>query len=469
MRCLLIYMTAGLLIACSGCRHVLGGKAARGTATFEALQESAAQAAGDLGDSVVYVVPESSDMGDPGDYSSQALLRSRAAGGIRPSAGIILSGEGYVLIPGVLKPDAVDRITVWVKDTEYQAAVVKADEQLNMTIIKITPDEKLVPLSFEKLTDLQVGSWCVCVRQSGEEMEFERFVTPGFCEGTVAARYRSFDVNDVFKKSNGAPVVAMNGSLAGIVSGGDVLSITDLNEDLQDFFNDATGVTSPEEEARRKGWLGIMMQPVNKDYAKAHNLPRSGLWVTHAVSDAPAAKAGIRTGDLIKALNGSPLRLSGVRAQSYFLQSLRPRVGKEFEITVVRNGREIACKGVFEKEPEDEKLRARDIGVEVKSITEIDRFSANLFTSQGVLVTDVEPGSAAATSSTFRSGLLRNNDVILEIDGKPTPDLDAFRKVLDEVRRRKPDVLLVYFQRGRYNGYAGLNLKIGDNGNGGER
>jgi S1-C subfamily serine protease len=84
-----------------------------------------------------------------------------------------------------------------------------------------------------------------------------------------------------------------------------------------------------------------------------------------------------------------------------------------------------------------------------------------------VLVTEVEAGSAAATSSTFRSGLLRNDDVILEVDGVPTPSLDEFKRVLDEVRSRKPSVLLVYFQRGRYNGYAGLNLKIGDNAGGG--
>ena len=210
-----------------------------------------------------------------------------------------------------------------------------------------------------------------------------------------------------------------------------------------------------------------MLQAINKDYAKAHNLPRSGIWVTHAVSEGPADKAGIRTGDLIIELNGSPLRLSGARVQSYFLQSLRPQVGRNFEITVIRHGKKIVCKGTFEKAPEDKKLRARDIGIEVKSITEMDVFAQNLFSSEGVLVTDVEPGSAAATSSTFRSGLLRKGDVVLELDGKPTPTLDEFKKVLDEVRSRKPDVLLVYYQRGRYNGYAGLNLKIGDNGNGG--
>lgn len=466
MRFKIVYFIIALLTANIGCVHITGSKASRGTETFEALQKAVAKASEQIKQSVVYIVPLASDVNDDDSYQQNSFMR-RSQQRNRPITGIIMTKSGYILMPGVLKPDSVERLTVWVGDAEYQAGVVKADDQLDMTIIKINADDGLVPLSRENLSDLETGAWCVSVRQSGEEMDFKYFTSPGFCRGVVDGRYRSFFVNDAFKNDNGAPVVALDGSLVGITADDNVLSITDLNEDLQDFLNTATGVTSPEDEARSRGWLGVMLQAVNKDYAKEHELPRSGIWVTHAVSNGPAAKAGIRTGDLIIALNGSPIRLSGARAQSYFLQSLRPQVGREFEITVVRNGKNIVCRGTFEKAPEDKKLRARDIGVEVKSITEVDAFSQNLFSSEGVLVTDVEPGSAAATSSTFRSGLLRKGDVILELDGKPTPTLDEFKKVLDELRRAKPDVLLVYYQRGRYTGYAGLNLKIGDNGNGG--
>lgn len=466
MRRKIQYLLTAMLFAVSGCRHIIGGKASRGTETFESLQRAVVEASASVEPSVVLVVPTVAEPHGE-SYHSRSAMRRRPSAGSRPVTGILMTSRGHILIPGVYKPDDVERLTVWVGDAEYQAGVVKADDQLNMTIIKINAEEELVPLSRERLVDLKAGSWCVSVRQSGEEMDFEHFISPGFCRGVVNGRYRSFFVNESFKRDSGAPVVAMDGSLAGIVSDGNVLSITDLNVDLQEFLDAATGVISPEEEAHNKGWLGVMLRAVNKGYAKEHELPRSGIWVTHAVSTGPAAKAGIRTGDLIVALNGSPLRLSGSRAQSYFRQSLRPRVGRKFEITVVRDGRDIICKGTFEKAPEDKKLRARDIGIEVKAITEVDSFTRNLFSSDGVLVTDVEPGSAAATSSTFRRGLLRKGDVILELDGKPTPNLDEFKKILDEVRRKKPDVLLVYFQRGRYNGYAGLNLKIGDNGNGG--
>ncbi len=460
-------MAAGVLCAAAGCRHVTGGRADRGTEMYGALQSAAARAVDEISASVVHIVPVPSKPGGDQQLPNSMLRRSSAVR-LRPAAGVVMSRQGYILMPGVLEPDAVERLTVWVGDVEHQAGIVKADEQLGMTMIKINPDDELVPISFEKMADLQAGSRCVSLWQGGEELDFARFLTPGFCRGVVAARYRTFDVNGAYKSDAGAPVVDMDGALVGFAASDNIVSITDMHEDLLDFFNEASGVTSPDEAARRKGWLGIMMQPVNKNYARKHGLPRSGLWVTHAISNAPAIKAGIRTGDLIVGLNGEPLRLSGARAQSYFLQSLRPRAEREFEITVLRDGRSVVCKGVFEKQPEEEKFRARDIGIEVKAITDIDRFARNLFTAEGVLVTEVEAGSAAATSSTFRSGLLRNDDVILEVDGRPTPTLDEFKRVLGEVRSRRPDVLLVYFQRGRYNGYAGLNLKIGDNAGGGE-
>jgi serine protease Do len=467
MRRTLIYAALALLVFNSGCNHLRYFRIRRGQADYVAMQSAAAAAVRQVADSVVHIEPSPAQPG-ANDSRAEVLAIRRKAARLKPVAGVVLSAEGHVLMPGVVNPEDVERLIIWVGANEYQATVLKVDEQLRMTIIKFRPEGDAVPLSFEKTADLRSGSWCVCVRQSGEDNEFAPFVTSGFCRGTQAARYRIFDVNDAFKKESLAPVMTMKGVLAGFAVNGNVIAASDLRTDLLDFFNEAAGVIAPEEAARRKGWLGVITQPVNKNYARAHGLPRAALWVTHAVNNSPAFKAGIRSGDLITALNGEPLRLSGARAQSYFLQLLRPRVGRDFEITIRRDTEVITCKGVFAKKPEDEKFRARDIGIEVKTITEPDYFSHKLLTLEGVLVTDVEPGSAAATSSTFRSGLLRENDVILEMDGQPTPTLDDFKRVIDDVRKRELKVLLIYFQRGSYGGYAGLNLRIGDGAGGGE-
>jgi len=52
-------------------------------------------------------------------------------------------------------------------------------------------------------------------------------------------------------------------------------------------------------------------------------------------------------------------------------------------------------------------------------------------------------------------------DVIMELGGRPTPTLAEFTKVLEQVRKENPGVLLVAYMRGTATGYAGLNLKIG--------
>ena len=469
MRYLQWCVLAVLIFSSAGCAWISGGKAEQGKAVFSSLQSAVLEAAEKIESSVVYVQLE----GVKSSGGSRTIRTTSAGGSSRARSvsvsGVILTAQGHILISAKIKPDEVERIIVWVDDVEYSARVVKADDQLGMTIIKISTEGKLTPINRERLASLETGSWCVAVTPSGEERDFTKFSTLGVCRGEIAGRYRKFQIDKLPSSAGGAPVVDLDGILVGFVQTGGVISVKDLNDDLQSFLDDATGVTSPEEEARRKGRIGVMLRAISKEYAQAHDLPRSGLWVTHVMSDGPADTAGLEVDDLIVALNGEPLKLSGKRAHNYFMKSLRPRVGSEFSVTVIRSGEKIVCKGVFDKEPEDETLRAKDIGIEVKSITEADALRKNLFSSEGVLITDVEGGSPAATSSTFRSGLLSVNDVILEVDGKPTPTLAEFARVLDDVRRNHPDVLLVYFRRGMVAGYAGLNLKIGENGNGGSK
>jgi serine protease Do len=242
----------------------------------------------------------------------------------------------------------------------------------------------------------------------------------------------------------------------------------DLKEDLEEFLGEATGVISPEAADREKGWLGVMLEPINKEYAKARSLPSGALWVTHAVQGGPAKAAGLRTGDLLVELNGEPIKFSGRRALDYFLQSLRPSIGDPFRLTALRDGERIECSGEFAKQPEPVTLHAEDIGVSVTELTDGDIFAHNLFVEEGIWVTDVHRGGSAATSSRFGKSLLAEGDVIMEVAGQPVPSIRAFADVLETLRRERPEAVLVRYKRGRVNGYAGINLTIGDKDNGGK-
>jgi len=468
MKQLLCWGIVGGFLLSAGCAHITGGRGNEGKEVFASMQAAVSDAASAVAPSVVLVNIDGSKGSGRGlslSYSGGSMHRY-SGGGSRTSTGIILDSTGNILVPNVYDPESAGRITVWVGDSEYHAKVVKADNLLEMTIMRINPEEELVPLSRDNLADLSTGSWCVTVTPSDEDKDFEKYTSLGVCRGEIDGRYRVFDIDGFSRIQSGAVVVDMNGRPIGIIKNRKVLSIRDLNDDLQALLDDAGGVTSPDDEARKKGRLGIMLHPINKDYAKEHDLPRSSLWITHVIANSPAEAAGIQRNDLITALNGKPLRLSGSRARDYFMKSLRPKVDEKFEIGVMRDGKEVICKGVFDKTPEEEKMFAKDIGVEVKAITDTDIIYRNLFTTEGVIVTKVDGGSPAATSSSFGQGLLGNGDVITAIGGHPTPTLEEFARVLDDLRRDNPDVLLIEYRRGMVTGYAGLNLRIGENGKG---
>jgi len=441
--------------------------ATTGHETFMALQQVVEQTAASVGPVLALVERQTTKAKKITRQVGGRMVQTTSSEPPSPLNGIVLTPEGHVLVQKSLKPDGEDRIEVWVGEEEYQARSLKVDKELGMTILKVDADTAFEPVEWSESAMLAVGEWVVVVTPSSEDRDFERFISLGMCRGVEAGRYRTFKLEGVSDKCEGAPVMNLNGEVVGILKSGGVISIVDMREDLDLFLAEASGVRSLEEEERKKAWLGVGTSPVSKPYARLKGLPVSGQWVHSVARKSPAEAAGLQKGDLIIRLNGEDLRFSGSRGREYFNQALRPRKGVPFTLTVLRDGAEVKCRGVYTQRPEDAELRAKDIGVSMKDITDSAAFSQNLFTENGVLVTDVHKGSAAATGQEFRSGLLMKGDIIVELAGQPTPDIKAFSAVLEEVRRDKPDVVLVKYVRGRETGYAGLNLRIGTHENGG--
>lgn len=469
MRRTIQLIIAGGLVAAGGCVSGRYGPATGVHTPFSAIQNAVESATGAVAPSVVLVVlryPEAPGAAQRG----RIIIMNRSDGqkGRTTTPGIILDKAGHVLITGTVVPDKVERVEVWVGDTEHRARIVKADDELGMTIVKMDTDNGVVPLSLES-EELRVGEWCVVPLPSDEDKDFQTFTHLAFCQGRVAGRYGQYVVAGLPRGSDGAPAVNLDGRVVGLVQGGALLALGDLRDDLEGFLAEASGLKTADQANKQKGWLGAILDPINKDYARMHALPKSALWVVHVLSDTPAAGAGLRAGDLITTVNGRELQLTGKRAKDYFLKSLRPKVGNPFEVTVLRAGQTLALAGTFTEKPEPKTLKAEDLGITVQAITDGDYYTRNLFTREGVLVTDVRSGSAAATSGRFGQRLVSPNDVVTELAGTPTPTLEAFGDVLETLRREKPRTVLLGYCRGRTTGFAGLNLKIAENGSGGEQ
>ncbi len=444
--------TLCLLVALTGCTTTSERTAQRHRELREAQEASAQQALEAAGDSLVLFKVEE---------TGTQRERNRTAS----FSGIVLSSDGHLLAPYTIKPGSSNRIEAWIGDQRYLARPIKYDETIGMTIVKVEPRTPLVPVDLAHEHTLGPGQEAYTVVASDSDSEFTRFVFRAYCQGIIQGRYRQFSLSPLPGATRGAPLFTAEGELVGLVNQNNAWMLKDLFVDLSTLLARANGEASPEEDSN-DAWFGALMASINPDYARSRDLPRSSLWLIHVYEGGSAARAGLRNGDLLVKLNGEPLRLSGTRAYQYFIQTLRPRKDKEFDVTVIRGGKELTLNGKIRDKEKPDVLRAEDLGITVSDIVETAVIRLNLFQTEGVLVSKVDPGSPAATGSTFGQSLLRPRDVIVSLGGIPTPDVKAFGEALDTIRSEKRKELLVTYWRGPTTGYEALNLRIGDRDNG---
>ena len=433
----------------------------QGRETFKSLRAAVAEAAKKVEPSLALVKIQASGGGE--SPQTPGVVTINRGGGT--AVGVFLTPEGHLLVPGQIKPDSDDRIEVSIGEQEYQARALKADAQLDMTILKIEADRKFQPVKWAKSAVLGTGEYAVMVTPTQEESNFKPLIDLAMCRGEEAGRYRRFALDRMPSGGRGVPVLNLDGEIVGLATRMGVLAALDIKDDVAKLLAEATGVRSPGEEAKRKGWAGVAVEPIAKPYAQANNLSVSAMWVRHVSAGSPMEKAGVKIGDLVVEVNGRALQFTGGRAREFFQQTLHPTIDSPFEIVVLRDGKKVKLSGVFTKEPELDELRAQDLGVAVKDFRDSEAFARNFFAKQGVLVTEVVKGSPAATSSSFGQGLLSPGDIIVEVAGRPVANVKEFSQVLDGVRQEKPSELLVKYFRGRTLGFAGLNLKIGEQSN----
>ena len=460
-------LVLGLAAGLAGCASILGGSAGEGREAFASMRKAVVQAGHKIEPGIALIGV--SQNGPAAKPANSMMMMMGGGGGPVQSAGLVLTKEGHILSTAQVKPDSDSRITVWIGDTEYLARQMKTDAITGFSILKIDPREPLATVNFSNTVDLGVGEWAVAVVPTDEDNDFARLTSIAACRGEIAGRYRHYQMSGFTGAMRGAPMVDMKGRLAGILLGSsDALAVNDLRADVGDLLAQCKKGGSTNDADKSEGWFGAILEPINKDYAQLKKLPTSAMTVLHAAKDSPAAAVGMKDGDIITGLNGQPLRFTGKRIRDYFYKSLRMRVGAPFSVTVLRDGRSIDWKGTIAKKPETVTLRAEDIGVTVTDFQDFDVYAMNLGHSSGVLVTEVHRGSAAATGSSFRSTLLSQRDIIVEIGGFPTPNVAEFSKALERIRKEHRSTVLVKYYRGRMTGYAGINLKLGNTGKGDE-
>jgi len=395
-------------------------------------------------------------------------------------SGFLISADGYVVtnnhvIAPAAKGATVESITVTLQDRkEYKAKLIGRDPTSDLAVLKIVSP---TPLPFVKLGDstrARVGDWVVAI---GQPFGLGGTVTAGI----VSAVHRStgqpgpFDTfiqtdAAINQGNSGGPMFNLNGEVIGINS--QIYS--------QSGGNIGIGFAIPATEAKpilatlmkgdtvKRGYLGVGIQRMTDDIAGALGLPKDqGEIIGRVEPGGPGAKAGLRAGDVVVAINGEAV--TPERTLSSLVANAAP--GSSIRLDVIRDGKRQTLNATVTTRPTDDQIAAltggedgedglpgdddsgtqtapasSSIGIAVQPLTpQIARSLGVDSTVQGVVVGAVDPSSDAGQK-------LKRGDVISAVNSQPVRTAaDVARIVAAAKSAGRPSVLL-NLTRGRTSG-----------------
>ena len=384
--------------------------------------------------------------------------------GMAQGSGFFISPDGYVVTNNhvVSKGDKVELTTN--DGATYSAKVVGVDEKTDLALLKVD-DTKGQTFPFVKFADKtpEVGDWVVAV---GNPFGLGGTVTAGI----VSARGRDIGAGPyddflqidapINRGNSGGPTFDLSGAVVGVntaifsPSGGSVgigFAIpTEVAQKVVQDLKEHGNVT--------RGWLGVQIQPVTKDIADSLGLAESrGALVNDPQKDGPAAKAGIKSGDVIVAVNGEPVK--DARELARKVASLNP--GRTAKIDIVRNGKEQTLDMTLGKLPASNQVASRGDDSAPTEPHSLGRLGLTVAPAssvagaggKGVVVTDVDEDSEASLKG------IKPGDVILEVGGNAVErpaDLAKGLKSAEEEGRR---AVLLRVHRGEQTRFVALGLK----------
>jgi serine protease Do len=411
--------------------------------------------------------------------------RRRGGGGesTRPAqslgSGFIISADGYVVTNNhVVSADGrnatIESITVTMPDgKEYEAELVGRDPDSDLAVLKIKRAEAFPFVKFGDSTKARVGDWVIAIGNplglggtvtSGIVSALYRNVGPGGV-GTGGAfdRYIQTDAS-INQGNSGGPMFDLNGNVIGIntaiisPNGGSVGIGFAIPSEVANPI--VTSLINGEEIER--GFLGVQIRPLDDDLAESLGLPKNrGEFIGLVQDDGPAAKAGIRAGDVVVSVNGKSVTPD--QTLSFIVANIAP--GSKIPIEIVRNGKRQTLQAVVEKRPtpeamaaafgqseqnfeeedpeQDEVAAQQALGIAVVDLTDQYRSQLRLDEDvEGIIVAAVDRNSDAQ-----RKGFIRG-DVILAANGKAVTSVADLEAVVDSaIAANRGAVLLKVLKR----------------------
>ncbi len=398
-------------------------------APFQALEERIIEVAERVKPAVVHI---------------EAIVRMNDRRNQVTGSGVIAHPDGLILTNHHVV-DRAEKVTVSVPGVKrkYPAHIVGTDMQTDIAVLRIESDTPLPAARFGATEDVRVGQWVLAI---GNPYGLDGTVSFGI----VSAKGRNLELpetlNDfiqtdamIDRGSSGGPLVDLEGFVIGINSRGQGRGIGFT------IPIDTALEVAKEREAGgiERGFIGITMQPLNRDLAEYWGHPDlTGAVLNSVIEGSPAQRAGLETGDIVTHVDGTPVETEKDEDMGIFqrlVAGIEP--GRKVKLEIVRAGKprslEVKVGTMPKVDPAEEES---DVGIHVREITANLARAHRLGSERGAFVHFVVRGSPAAEAG------VRMGDVVERIEDTQIDNLENFRPAIQRVAGKKR--FLVTVRRG---------------------
>jgi len=355
------------------------------------------------------------------------------------ASGLIVDEKGYILTNDHVVDKAQSVTVTLPSKLEYPAEIIGTDKLTDLALIKIETPEELTVAKLGNSDSVEVGEWVIAV---GNPYGFDRTVSFGIVSGkgrvlpNLPVEIQL--INDFIQTdaaidpgSSGGPLVNLKGEVVGInsiwVGRGQGFTIpVNTAVDVKDKLLASGDI--------KRGWIGIAIQPLSRDYARYFgDGEMEGIVVSDVEPDSPARKTGLEPGDIIIEYEGEKVKAEKEEDLNKFTTSVSQTPPEHAaKLKIKRGGKTLdLVVDVGTKPKAKGEEYETDLGFTVEEITDAIYRSRRLEDKEGALVSFVEVGGPAGEAE------LSEGDIIKKIERFSIKDIDALKDALEKLEDKK--------------------------------